>query len=109
MAFNIFKSQKKFSGKYTSRMGFTKYYLEGELHREDGPALIFPSGDKYYYLNGVNVEKRDIDSLKIRRIAPENIIHELPEVQEVQEVREVLEVQEEPKEQEYVHVPLRFK
>jgi hypothetical protein len=25
---------------------------QGQLHREDGPAVIWPNGDKYWYKNG---------------------------------------------------------
>jgi len=28
------------------------WYLNGELHREDGPAVECPDGRKYWYLNG---------------------------------------------------------
>jgi hypothetical protein len=28
------------------------YNLNGELHREDGPAIEFADGDKYWYING---------------------------------------------------------
>ena len=31
----------------------TKYwYLNGKLHREDGPAVEFADGDKFWWLNG---------------------------------------------------------
>ena len=31
----------------------TKYwYLNGELHREDGPAIEYANGDKHWYLDG---------------------------------------------------------
>jgi hypothetical protein len=29
------------------------WHLNGLAHREDGPALDFSNGEKYYYLNGV--------------------------------------------------------
>ena len=28
------------------------YYLDGQLHRTDGPAVIFANGHKEYYING---------------------------------------------------------
>jgi antitoxin component YwqK of YwqJK toxin-antitoxin module len=28
------------------------WYLNGELHREDGPAIEWSNGTKYWYLNG---------------------------------------------------------
>jgi hypothetical protein len=30
----------------------TCWYLNGQVHREDGPAVEYDSGDKYWYLNG---------------------------------------------------------
>jgi hypothetical protein len=29
------------------------WYLNGELHREDGPAIEWANGDKSWYLNGI--------------------------------------------------------
>jgi hypothetical protein len=37
-------------GVYTS--GDKCWYLNGLLHREDGPAIEYGNGDKYWYLNG---------------------------------------------------------
>jgi len=28
------------------------YYMDGEFHREDGPAVEYADGTKYWYLNG---------------------------------------------------------
>jgi len=28
-----------------------KWYINGELHREDGPAVVFPDGSKYWFIN----------------------------------------------------------
>ena len=32
--------------------GHKEWYLNGERHREDGPAIEYANGDKYWYLNG---------------------------------------------------------
>jgi|ERR1700691_3788100 len=32
--------------------GDTEYFLNGSLHREDGPAVIYPDGSIFYYVNG---------------------------------------------------------
>jgi len=32
--------------------GHKFWYLNGELHREDGPAVEWASGDKFWHLNG---------------------------------------------------------
>ena len=43
-----------------------------QCHREDGPAVIFPEGDKLYYLNDKNFIKSDweveVAKLKLERI-----------------------------------------
>jgi hypothetical protein len=31
--------------------GTKRYYLNGNLHREDGPAIEYSNGNKYYYLD----------------------------------------------------------
>ena len=33
--------------------GYKAWYLNGKRHREDGPALEYADGDKCWYLNGV--------------------------------------------------------
>ena len=32
--------------------GDKSYYINGKRHREDGPAIEWADGDKYYYING---------------------------------------------------------
>jgi len=32
--------------------GTKQWYLNGEYHREDGPAIEWADGDKHWYLNG---------------------------------------------------------
>jgi hypothetical protein len=32
--------------------GIKRWFLKGEYHREDGPAIEYPNGDKSWYLNG---------------------------------------------------------
>ena len=39
----------------------TKYwYLNGKLHREEGPAVEYANGDKYWYLNGEEVTEEEV-------------------------------------------------
>ena len=35
--------------------GEKQWYLNGKLHREDGPAIEYPNGEKQWYLNGKEV------------------------------------------------------
>ena len=36
----------------TDQDGTKRYYLDGQLHRTDGPAIEWANGDKLWYLNG---------------------------------------------------------
>jgi hypothetical protein len=36
----------------TDEDGTLRYYLNGKLHREDGPAIEYGNGDKFWYING---------------------------------------------------------
>ena len=35
----------------TDGNGDKRWYLNGKLHRTDGPAVVWPNGDKLWYLN----------------------------------------------------------
>ena len=40
------------NGMVVDEYGTKRWYLNGELHREDGPAVEWDDGDEYWYLNG---------------------------------------------------------
>ena len=40
------------NGWVVTRDGRRMHYKDGLLHREDGPAVLYPSGDVYFYQNG---------------------------------------------------------
>lgn len=44
---------------YTVRVfnGITLWYLNGKLHREDGPAMEFSNGLEFWYLDGQALSK----------------------------------------------------
>jgi len=39
--------------KYKYSNGTQFWYFEGDLHREEGPAIIWPDGKKEWFLDGV--------------------------------------------------------
>ena len=39
--------------------GTKAWYLNGKLHREDGPAIEYAGGNKYWYLNGDYVTEEE--------------------------------------------------
>ena len=45
------------NGKYIED-GIERWYLNDNLHRTDGPAIIYPSGSQWWYLNG-NLHRTD--------------------------------------------------
>ena len=40
------------------------YYLHGKLHREDGPAVELPDGDKEWWVNSEQVSEEEFSKLK---------------------------------------------
>lgn len=39
--------------------GYQSYWLYGNLHREDGPAIIIPDGEEQYWVNGIEYPYED--------------------------------------------------
>ena len=39
--------------------GSKYWYLNGQYHREDGPAIEGSNGDKYWYLNGTEYTEKE--------------------------------------------------
>jgi hypothetical protein len=48
------------------------WYINGECHREDGPAVEYSNGTKEWYLNGIEYSEQDyykeITDIKLKRI-----------------------------------------
>lgn len=44
------------------RFGTKKWYVNGELHREDGPAYEDTNADKEWWLNGIKLTKQEFDT-----------------------------------------------
>jgi len=40
--------------------GTKEWYLNGKRHRIDGPAIEWSNGDKYWYLKGKEVKEEDV-------------------------------------------------
>jgi hypothetical protein len=40
------------NGLFIDKNGVKNYYLNDELHNEEGPAVECPDGSKYYFING---------------------------------------------------------
>jgi len=42
--------------------GSTTWYLDGELHREDGPAIDWVDDTKFWYLNGKEFTQEEFEA-----------------------------------------------
>lgn len=49
-----------FTGTVSTCLSNMAYYLNGELHREDGPAIEYPNGVRSWYLNGIEYTKGEV-------------------------------------------------
>ena len=56
------------------------WYLNDKRHREDGPACEYASGKKYWHFNGINISEAEF----LRRTSP-------PELQVIKDLRVVAE------------------
>jgi hypothetical protein len=57
---------------YEHPNGAKAWWKDGRVHREDGPARIWPDGDLWYYLKGKSYTKEEwevqVVKLKLKRI-----------------------------------------
>jgi hypothetical protein len=56
-----------------SQMEPKSWYINDNLHREDGPAIIRQNGTKEWYLNGKNITKEITNWAKERNIDLNNM------------------------------------
>jgi hypothetical protein len=57
----VFKEQDKLE-KTIDEHGTITYRLNGKLHREDGPAIIYADGDKFWYLEGIRYTEEEFNN-----------------------------------------------
>ena len=56
----------RFSRRVEDSFGTVRYYSKGVLHREDGPAIVYPNGNKWYYINDCLMEEQEFMEWKIK-------------------------------------------
>ncbi len=56
---NLITHRRKGPAAIRNNGSLKEWYLNGHWHREDGPAIIYSSGDNYYFLNGIQFSKID--------------------------------------------------
>jgi hypothetical protein len=50
-------------GLHINKFGIKNWYVNDKCHREDGPAVEWPNGDKKWYLNGKIVFSKHVNFL----------------------------------------------
>ena len=49
--------------------GTKAWYLNGERHREDGPACVLSTGAKYWYLNGTELSESEFNNRTVKELS----------------------------------------
>ena len=57
--------------------GRKEWYLNDQLHREDGPAVEHADGDKYWYLKGKEISEQEFLSRSIKEMTLSQVIENL--------------------------------
>jgi len=64
--------ENKYTGSFITGGGIKVWLVNGERHREDGPAILFPDGDEWWYLHGRMInqqqKKQLIRKTKIQKL-----------------------------------------
>ena len=47
---------------YTDKNGYKGYWIEGKVHRLDGPARIWPDDNVSYFINGRQLSEEEFES-----------------------------------------------
>jgi hypothetical protein len=47
------------------------YFSNRKLHREDGPAIVFPDGKQEYWINGEKIDKLPLTNMLLRYMMKE--------------------------------------
>ena len=55
--YDVFIEKQNFTGVVKSKYSTFAYYVNGELHREDGPAVEWADGEVHWILHGLRYGK----------------------------------------------------
>jgi hypothetical protein len=50
--------------------GRKSYFINGQRHNPNGPAIVCANGDKFYYINGCALSKAEFNSWQTQQSAP---------------------------------------
>ena len=59
--------------------GYKAWFKHGDLHREDGPAIEHPNGSKYWFLNGKHLTKREWEKWMGKTLVYFSLLENMPE------------------------------
>ena len=47
---------------YINKQGYKEYFIDGKIHRLDGPAVIYPDGTGRYFINCEHLSKENFET-----------------------------------------------
>ena len=55
----IIEAHPSFTGCLVDGKGVKRWFVDGQRHRENGPAVEWPDGTKFWFINGVQYTERE--------------------------------------------------
>ena len=59
---------------YINKQGYKEYFIDGKIHRLDGPALIFNNYDQQYWINDECLTKQEFEIKRLKFLGKEHLI-----------------------------------
>ena len=66
-----------FTGCLINKDNIKAWYKDGKWHREDGPAMEYVNGSKYWYLNDVRYNSEQEWIIAMRKIKIEKVLKQI--------------------------------
>jgi hypothetical protein len=70
-------SEELKNGRYANENGTVTWFKDGVLHREDGPAVEFTDGRKYWWLNDVELTEEEFNQWLSKKELNERLTEQL--------------------------------
>ena len=75
--YDYIEKHPNFTGCLENRFKTIVWFKNGEYHREDGPAVEYADGDKWWYLNNLRYYKEQDYKIAVRIIKLERVLKQI--------------------------------
>ena len=72
-------SEELKNGRYDDGNGIVEWLVNGELHREDGPAIVRKGGSKEWWMNGKKYSEEEFSNWLSKKKFAEKLTEQLEE------------------------------